>query len=92
MLDLNERLFIIAIEKLCKKNLGTLCSLKELYKDMGLPEEFYIKSIIGLEKKKAIEIGFLSRNRILKVVNWQDQYFERNDFFLKTTKKGLTHL
>ncbi len=89
ILDLNEKLFIIAIEKLIDKNAGTPCSLKGLQEDMDLGEIFFIASILSLEKKKAIEIGFLKRNRILKVTNWHSRYKERNDFFLKTTKTGL---
>ena len=92
MLDLNEKLFIIAIEKLRLKKSGNLCSIKELQKDMDLPEDFFIESIISLDIKKAVEIGFLRRNRIFKVINWRSQYFERDDFYLKTTKKGLSQV
>ena len=89
MLDLNEKLFIKAISKLHVRNSGSLCSLKELKEDMDLDEEFFIASILGMEKKKAIEIGFVRRKRILKVANWHSKYKERDDFYLKITKRGL---
>ena len=92
MLDLNEKLFIKAISKLHVRNTGTLCSLKELKDDMDIDEDFFIESILSLEKKRAIEVGFLRRNRILKVINWHSKYEEREDFHLKITKKGYLQI
>ena len=92
MFDLNERLFLLAISRLRIKNAGKLCSLKALFLDMDLKEDFFINTITTMDTKKIIKVGFYRKNTIQEVRNWQSKYKERDDFYLQITKKGLLNI
>ncbi len=92
MLDVNERLFISSLLKLMERRELKVCSLKEYQEEIGLDEEFFIRTVLSMERKKSVEIGFLRRNMIIKVKNWYTKYPDQGDFYLKITKRGLSQI
>ena len=92
LLDVNERLFILSLNKLLNRKTEPICSLKEFQEEINLEEKFFINTVITMEIKKIIEIGFKQRNRITKVQNWYSEYPGNNDYYLKITKDGYIQI
>jgi hypothetical protein len=92
LLDVNERLFMVSLCKLLERKAMAVCSLKEFKEEINLDEDFFLATILSMEKKKTIEIGFLRRNTIIRVKNWHTKYPEKDDFYLKITKAGLLQI
>lgn len=92
LLDVNERLFIISLNKLMKRKAISLCSLKDFQEEINLDKDFFLATVIKMEKKKTIEIGFKRRNTIARVQNWYSKYPDKNDYYLKITKEGLIQI
>ena len=92
LLDVNERLFILSLNKFMNKKAESVCSLKEFQKEINLEEKFFIKTIMTMEIKKTIKIGFKQRNTITRVLNWYSKYPDNNDYYLKITKVGYIQI
>ncbi len=92
ILDVNERLFIKSLIKLLEKQSSSLCTLSEFQKEIDLEESFFLETVLSLERKKAVEVGFRQKNYIIKVKNWHTKYPARSDFYIKITKPALLQI
>lgn len=92
LLDINERLFIISLNKLMNKKAVSVCSLKDFQEEINLEEDFFLATVLKMEKKKTIEIGFKRRNTIARVRNWYSKYPGKDDYYLIITKAGHSQI
>jgi len=95
-IDVNEYLFLKTLSSVLEKESSRSVRLEHYYSLLKMDEHFFKITLQSMQKKRLVEIGFLRRGIILKVVNWTEKFCvstsKMENFSISMTKMGKLQL
>jgi len=95
-IDLNEYLFLKTLSAHLHEYRTRTIPLEQYYCLLEMNEHFFKNTLLGMQKKNLVAIGFDRRGLILKVVNWPENFSistsKLKNFSISLTKEGRTQL